>query len=250
VANEDKKGNILLLSFEREGMAEFEPFEGWKPVNPLRAVLLLVDPQYATGSRDMGMGKRWAELGMSELIEYRFGRLEKLVIPNIQRLLKFFRDNKLKVLYITYGSELPDYSDLPFHVKRVAEPAHNREGFREHEILDEVKPLAGEAVINKTTMGAFASTGIDSLLRAWGAEFLLFTGVSTYACVESTARDAADRGYKCILLADALAGSSKSLHEATLQNFSRLFGRVDTVDTILDEMRTQLLQAKAASSLG
>lgn len=224
-------------------MTEFAPFEGWKPVKPPKTVLVIVDMQYGTGSRQVGMGKRWAELGMTELIEYRFGRLEKLAIPNIQRLLKFFRDNKLKVLYITYGSELPDYSDLPLHVRRIAEPAQNTKGSREHEILDEVKPLAGEAVINKTTIGAFASTGIDSLLRSWGAEFLLFTGVSTYACVEGTARGAADRGYKCVMLEDALSGSFKTLHEATLQNFSRLFGRVDTVDAILDEMRAQFLGA-------
>ncbi len=221
-------------------MAEFEAFEAWKPVNPTKTVLVIVDMQYASGSRHMGLGKKWAKLGMTELIEYRFGRLEKLVLPNVHKLLRFFRDNKLKLLYITYGSQLSDYSDLPFHIRRLAEPANNRVGCREHEIVDEVKPLKGEVVINKTTHGAFASTGIDSLLRAGGAEFLLVVGVSTHACVDTTARGAADRGYKCVMLEDAMTGSNKALDEATLQNFSRSFGRVARVDEILEEMRPLL----------
>ncbi len=221
-------------------MPDYQPFEGWKPVNPHKAALILVDMQYASACRHTGMGKKWAESGQKELVEYRFGRIEQLVIPNIQRLLKLFRENRLKVLHLILGSRLPDYSDTHFHARRVVEPVNNREGSREHEILDEVKPVKGEAIINKTTIGAFASTGIESLLRAWGAEFLLFTGVSTYACVESTAREAADRGFKCVMIEDALGGSFANLHETTLFNFSRVFGRVDKVDAILDELRAQL----------
>lgn len=224
-------------------MIEFAPFEGWMPVRPFRTVLVNVDLQYATASRHRGWGKDWAEAGMTELIEYRFGRLEKLVIPNVQKLLRFFRDNKLKVLYLTYGSQMSDYSDMPYLLRRWAEPANNRIGLREHDILDEVRPIEGEAVLNKTTIGAFASTGIDSLLHSWEAEFLLFTGVSTDACVSSSAQGAADRGYKCVMLEDAMTGSYKGLDEAALRIFCRGYGRVTTVDEILSEMQIQLRSA-------
>jgi nicotinamidase-related amidase len=209
-------------------------------VNPKRTALVIVDMQYATGSRNHGIGKIWEEQGHRELIEYRFGRLEKLVVPNVQKLLKFFRENSLKVLFVTYGSETADYSDLPFRTKRVAIPTNNRRGYREHEILEGIKPLEGEVVINKTTVDAFTSTSIDTILRAWGIEFVIFVGVSTHACVDSAARSAAEREYKCVLIDDATAGVSQSLQEATIQNFGSVFGRVDVTDNIISEILAQL----------
>ncbi|HEY78292.1 MAG TPA: cysteine hydrolase [Dehalococcoidia bacterium] len=222
------------------GDSAFLPLEGWKPVNPKRTALVIIDMQYATGSRNHGIAKIWEEQGHKELIEYRFGRLEKLVVPNVQRLLRLFRENGLKVLFVTYGSETADYSDLPFRTKRIAIPTNNRRGCQEHEILEDVKPLDGEVVINKTTVDAFTSSGIDTILRAWGIEFLVFVGVSTHACVDSTARSAADREYKCILIDDATAGVSQLFQEATIQNFGSVFGRVDYTDSIISEISNQL----------
>jgi nicotinamidase-related amidase len=224
----------------KNGDPMVDPFEGWKPVNARKTALVIIDMQYATGCRHMGISMIWESQGRSDLIEYRFGRLERLVIPNIQKLLRFFRENNLRVLFVTYGSETADYSDLPLHIKQLARPIHNTRGCKEHEILEEVKPGDGEVVINKTTVDAFASSGIDTLLRAWGVEFVVFVGVSTYACVDSTARSAADRGYKCILLEDATAGSFQFLHEATMQVFSTFFGRVETAESIINEMSAQL----------
>jgi nicotinamidase-related amidase len=77
-------------------------------------------------------------------------------------------------------------------------------------------------------------------LRAWGIEFLVFVGVSTHACVDSTARSAADREYKCILIDDATAGVSQLFQEATIQNFGSVFGRVDYTDNIISEISNQL----------
>ena len=218
----------------------FDPLDGWKPVDPLATALVIVDMQYATGSRDAGVGKIWEEQGRLDLLEYRFGRLEQLVVPNVRRLLGFFRENGLRVLYITYGSQVADYSDLPPLVRRIARPTNNRFGTREHEILDEVKPLANEVVLNKITANAFDSSSMDVVLRGWQIDFLVFVGVSTHACVDSTARAAADRGYKCVLLEDATAGASDHLHNAAIENFGTVFGRVEKTDSIIEEMGTQL----------
>jgi len=218
----------------------FEPLEGWKPVNPRGTALIIIDMQYATGSKDAGIGRIWQEQGRTDLIEYRFGRLEQLVVPNVRKLLDFFRENGLRVLYVTYGSEVADFSDLPPLVRRIARPTNNRAGAREHEILDELKPLADEVVLNKITANAFDSTSIDVVLRGWHVEFLVFVGVSTHGCVDSTARAAADRGYKCVLLEDATAGASDRLHNAAVENFRAVFGRVDKTDSIIEEMSTHL----------
>ena len=138
-----------------------EPLEAWKPVDPRTTALIVVDMQYATRSRDAGIDRIWQEQGRSDLIEYRFGRLEQVVVPNVRKLLAFFREHGLRVLYVTYGSEVDDFSDLPPLVRRIARPTNNRAGAREHEILDEVKPPANEVVVNKITANAFDSTSID-----------------------------------------------------------------------------------------
>ena len=65
----------------------------------------------------------------------------------------------------------------------------NTRGRREHEILDALAPRTHEPVLNKTTMSAFHSSGFERLVRAWGVDQLVFTGVSTNSCVEGTARD-------------------------------------------------------------
>ncbi|MFY8157971.1 MAG: cysteine hydrolase family protein, partial [Ilumatobacteraceae bacterium] len=82
-------------------------------------------------------------------------------------------------------------------------------GSREHEILDELKPLPGEHVLRKTTIGAFASTNIDSLLRALGCEQLYLTGVSTNMCVETTTRMAGNLGFDTYLVPDCCSTSNR-----------------------------------------
>jgi biuret amidohydrolase len=206
-------------------------------LDPERTGLLVIDMQYATACRKTGLGKLLKESGQEALGSYRFDRIEKWVIPNLSTLLSFFRNNNLRVIYVTIGSQLPDYSDLAPHLKSLSEAVGNRKGLPNHEILRELKPEQGEWIVNKTTMSAFNSSPIDSVLRSGGIEYLIFAGVSTNSCVEGTARDAADQGYKCVIAEDACGAASQNLHEATLENFGRLLGRVETTETIIGELR-------------
>ena len=209
-----------------------------------RAALVIIDMQYATGSRQGALGRRLAAQG-STVAEYRFDRIERFVVPNTQRLLEAFRAAGARVLYVTVGARLADCSDAPLHMRRLFIETQNFEGSREHEIVDELKPRPGEAVINKTTNGAFASSGIDSLLRAWGTEQIYMVGVSTNMCVDTTARDAADRGYGVTLVEDACGTTLQPLHEATMLNFQRLWGRVRSTEQALDELGLQPLRRAA-----
>jgi len=206
-------------------------------LDPKRTGLLVIDMQYATACRQTGLGKLLTESGQEELGSYRFDRIEQWVIPNISTLLSLFRTNRLKVIYVTIGSQLPDYSDLAPHLKSLAEAVGNRKGLPSHEILRELKPEQGEWIVNKTTMSAFNSSPIDSVLRSGGIEYLVFTGVSTNSCIEGTARDAADKGYRCVIAEDACGAGSQKLHEATLENFGRLLGRVEKTETIIRELQ-------------
>ncbi len=157
-------------------------------------------------------------------------------MPNIQRLLSQFRNSGGAVVYLTIGAGLADCSDAPRHMKGMFVALDNYEGSREHEIIDELKPLPGESVINKTTIGAFASTGIDHLLRSMGRDQLYMSGVSTNMCVDTTAREAADRGYGVTLIEDACGTTHEDLHNATITNFQRLFGRVVSTEEAMAEL--------------
>ncbi|MEI6114426.1 MAG: isochorismatase family cysteine hydrolase [Burkholderiales bacterium] len=207
---------------------------------PSACAFVVVDVQYASASRHAGLGKVLEERGQAHLAKYRFDRVENEVIPAIQRMLKFFRSNGLRVLYLTVGSEMPDYSDLFPHMQKIARTFSNTAGNREHEILDEIKPLPGEFVRNKTTTGAFASIHLDTTLRAMGITDLIFAGVSTDLCVDNTARAASDLGFNCILLDDGCATGSQDIHDATLRVFQRSLGRVENSVAVIDELERAL----------
>ena len=207
-----------------------------RPIDLSRAALVMIDMQYATGSRKGALARKLQAEG-SRVGDYRFARIEQKVLPNTLRLRTHFSQLGRPVLHVTIGAAHADALDAPLHMRRLFTEFHNFVGSREHEILDELKPLPGEHVLRKTTIGAFASTNIDSLLRALGCEQLYLTGVSTNMCVETTAREAADRGYGVTLVEDACGTTHEDLHQVTMRNFQRLFGRVRSCDEALAELQ-------------
>ncbi len=214
-------------------------------LEPATTALIVVDMQYASACRQAGLGRLLAERGQGHLAAARFARIEAVVIPTIRRLLSFFRAHGLRVIYLTVGSEVPDYADLPPHMRGFAEAVGNRRGRREHAILDELAPAAEELVLNKTTMSAFNSTGIDASLRSLGVRSLVVTGVSTNSCVEGTARDAAEHGYGVVLVEDGCGAANRRLHEASLENFGRLLGRTASAEAVLAELTVGIEAAPA-----
>ena len=166
------------------------------PLEPHRTALVVVDMQNFCAHRDFGLGRSLVR-SFPEAAAYYLGRLE-IVIPNILRILECFRLHGWRVIFTTFGPELPDGADLPWYRRRppTGARAYNNfpRGTPEHRILDVLAPLNHEMVINKTTSSPFTSTGIDQALRHLEVECLVFTGAATDVCVESTARDAADRG--------------------------------------------------------
>ncbi len=208
-------------------------------LDPATTALVIVDVQYASGSRQHGLGKLLAAAGRLGEAEYRFARIEQKVIPNSKRLAEAFRRLGARVIYVTYGAHLPDFSDAPIHLKAWMRAIDNRVGAREHEIVDELKPKPGELVLNKTTMGAFGSTGIEAHLRGMGVENVVVTGVSTNNCVGMTAMEACDRQFGVVLVSDATGTCSDEMQEAYEKTFRRLWGRVMTTAEVVAEMESR-----------
>ncbi len=215
-------------------------------IDPARTALVPVDLQYASGSREHGLGRLLAEQGKLHEASYRFDRIDELVVPNTRRLMDAFRGVGARVVHVTLGCETPDFSDAPPSTRPFFEATRNTIGNREHEIVDELKPLPGELVINKRTQGAFASSGIESVLRALGIETIVVTGVSTNNCVETTAREASDRGFGVVMVSDATGTCSEEMQQLTLKGFSRLWGRVASTDEVIAEIGGAQAHASAA----
>ncbi len=150
----------------------------------------------------------------------------RAIVPTVRRLLDGFRALGRPVIH-TRECHRPDLSDCPGAKRRRGRPCL-RIGDRGplgrvlvagepgSEIVPELAPRPGEAVIDKPGKGAFCRTGLDDLLRRLGVRQLVVAGVTTEVCVQTTLREANDRGYECLLAADATASYVPGFKAATL----------------------------------
>jgi ureidoacrylate peracid hydrolase len=100
------------------------------------------------------------------------------------------------------------------------------------EIIDELRPQAGELVVTKGTYSAFVRTDLDLQLRRRGIRYLFLTGIGTPTCVEATARDAYFHDYWPILVADCCGAILPQTHEQALFAIKRRYGWVTTSEAL------------------
>jgi nicotinamidase-related amidase len=151
--------------------------------------------------------------GFGESLGNDVGQLRRTIAP-LAALLTDARAAGLTVVHTREG-HLPDLSDCPpaklsrgTPSKRIGDPGPNGRilirGEYGHDIVDELTPLPGEPVVDKPGKGAFHATNLEALLAERGIRSLLVTGVTTEVCVHTTVREANDRGYECLVLADCV----------------------------------------------
>ncbi len=190
--------------------------------DPARAALLVIDMQ-----RDF-----LVEGGMCAEAGEDISGLRRIV-PTVVALLAAARRAPLSVIHTREGYA-PDLSDV-HGLKRDRHGAGAGgplgrflvRGEYGHDFIDECRPLDGETVIDKPGFSAFYKTGLEDLLRVQNVSHLIVAGVTAQCCVLSTIRAAVDRGFHCLLLADACAAFDAKLHRATLdiiQSEDHLFG--------------------------
>ena len=190
--------------------------------DPARTAFLAIDMQ-----RDfLDAGGMCAELGedVSGL---------RATVPIVTDLLDAARRARLTVIHTREGYA-PDFSDM-HELKRARHSVGQTgplgrfliRGEAGHDFVDECRPLGGETVIDKPGFSSFYKTGLEALLRGKDISHLVIAGVTAQCCVLSTIRAAVDRGFHCLLLADACAALDAKLHRATLdiiQGENHLFG--------------------------
>src|ERR1700761_9115503 len=179
--------------------AEPYPFE----LSASNAALLIIDMQ-----RDfLEPGGFGSSLGNDVSL------LRKTIAP-LRDLLAASRDAGLAVLHTREGHRA-DLSDLPPAKKRRGKPSlaigdagpMGRvlvRGEPGHDIIPELYPLPSEPVIDKPGKGAFFATDLDAILKNRGITQLVVCGVTTEVCVNTTVREANDRGYECLVVSDCV----------------------------------------------
>jgi biuret amidohydrolase len=171
--------------------------------DPAHAALLVIDMQ-----RDFVEPGGFGETLGNDVSQLR------AVIPPLQAALAAARAAGITVIHTREG-HLPDLSDCPPAKLTRGEPALRIgdpgpkgriliRGEYGHDIIDELAPADGELVIDKPGKGSFYATGLDDTLRSRGITSLIVTGVTTEVCVHTTVREANDRGYECLVLADCV----------------------------------------------
>jgi nicotinamidase-related amidase len=167
--------------------------------------------------------------GFGESLGNDVSRLQR-VVPPLAGLLAAARAAGLLVVHTREG-HLPDLSDCPpaklrrgAPSKRIGDPGpYGRilvRGEFGHDIVDELAPLPGEPVIDKPGKGAFYATGLGELLEQAGVTHLLVTGVTTEVCVHTTVREANDRGFDCLVVADCVGSYFPEFQRVGLQMVS------------------------------
>jgi len=157
-------------------------------------------------------------------LDYIKCRAEGIVIPNINKIKDMFKSLNLPVIYLRLCGSEPDRADMHRFFKNSYSEGKERgyDGVYPlasepmADIIAQLKPSLADFVFNKTTFSPFSSTDIDKKLKQLGIEGLVFTGLATSQCVETTARDASDRGYSVIHINDAQTDYDEMTHNASL----------------------------------
>ena len=204
-------------------------------LDPRRCALLIIDMQ-----RDfLEPGGFGAALGND------VSRLKVAVEP-CRNVLAAFRTRGVLVIHTREGHR-PDLSDAPPHKIERGDPSLRIgalgpmgrilvRGEPGHDIIPELYPIKGEPVIDKPGKGAFYQTDLDLMLRNRGIDTLFVCGVTTEVCVNTTVREANDRGYRCVVLSDCCASYFPEFHDVGLKMIKAqggIFGSVASSHALL-----------------
>jgi nicotinamidase-related amidase len=152
--------------------------------------------------------------------------LLRKAVPPTRRVLEACRKARMAVIHTREGHRA-DLSDLPPSKKargKLKAGIGDKgpmgrilvRGEYGHDIIDELKPAAGEPVIDKPGKGAFHATDLDAILKSRGIRQLIVCGVTTEVCVNTTVREANDRGYDCLVLEDCVGSYFPEFQKAGL----------------------------------
>lgn len=149
------------------------------------------------------------------------------IVPTVAALIALFRAKNWPIIH-TRESHKPDLSDCPPAKRLRGKPSMRIgdagpmgrilvQGEPGAEIIGACAPKPGEMVIDKPGKGMFYATPVSEMLKARSITHLVFAGVTTEVCVQTSMREANDRGYECLLVEDATASYFPHFKVATIE---------------------------------
>jgi nicotinamidase-related amidase len=225
------KPNSKYVSFYYDNIKDFPEIK----LNPSKTALLIVDMQNEFILRDSGEAITFKQNGEWERWIPFHDRLDDIAIPNTVKLLKYFRDNKMEVSYGRIACLKPNGNDRS--------PVQKSEGWNGmlipidsfgSQMIEELAPIQGEIVVNKTTDSVTTGTNYLQLMRNMGIETIVVTGIVTDQCVASTVRGLADDGFKVICVEDCCAAPDIVLHDMELKIMNLIYCNVLSTEETID----------------
>jgi ureidoacrylate peracid hydrolase len=170
------------------------------------------------------------------------------VIPRIRDLIIMCRDARIPVFYTQAVREASGIDLLTKTHKILPKSREERikkrpiciRGTWDADIVDDIKPQEDDHVVIKRRDSAFHDTETGVWLRSIGADTLIFCGVDTSICVETSLREAFNIGYDVILVSDATASSNRKHYESTLENVRDYYGMVMESRELLEYLLPQM----------
>lgn len=189
--------------------------------------------------------------GMFDIIGFDLSKFRRVIKPT-KDVLDISRKLGLKIIYVrhVYSPDLSDagsqnspnyWKEYSLLLMRKSPELKDKlliKGTWGAEIIDEIKPLAGDFIIDKQRYSGFTNTELEDILKSLGVKYLFFTGIALNICVESTIRDAFSKDFWPVLISDCCAATGpKYTRRATLWNIKQLFGWVTTSRNYIKALR-------------
>lgn len=214
---------------------ESEPMDNGININLEKTALLIVDMQKQFILRDFGDALTLKEIGEWEKWKPFHDRLDDIVVPNNKKLLDFFRENDLEVTFGRIACFHKDGRDRCLVQKKsgwnnILLPV----GSYGAEMIDELKPLPNEIVVDKTTDSVTTGTNYCCLLRNMGITTVVVTGIVTDQCVASTVRSLADEGFEIIVVEDACAAATQEVHDMELKIMNKIYCEIMSTEAVIN----------------
>ncbi|MDX1371878.1 MAG: isochorismatase family cysteine hydrolase [Nitrososphaeraceae archaeon] len=186
--------------------------------------------------------------GSYDLLGIKLDNYQK-VIPRIKELINLCRSVNVPIFY-TQAVREPSGIDLLTRTHRILPKSREERikrrpicvrGTWDSRIIDEIKPIGKDHIIIKRRDSAFQDTETEVWLKSIGIDTLIFCGIDTSICVETSLRDGFNRGYDVILISDATASSNLQHYKTTLEHVKEYYGMVLSVKELRQIFKAMFL---------